>query len=119
VALPRRQFALGFAAGSALIVAGPLRRAGAAQPRSIRLDWAYYNPVSLLLKDKGWLEQDLAADGIEVRWTQSIGSNKALEFLNSGSIDFGSSAGAAGLLGKIHGHPVQSICGLSQPEWTA
>jgi len=25
----------------------------------VRLDWAYYNPVSLMLKEKGWLEKDL------------------------------------------------------------
>ncbi|HEX8350004.1 MAG TPA: hypothetical protein VF598_08575, partial [Hymenobacter sp.] len=34
--------------------------AQAAQPEAIRLDYAYYNPLSLVLKEKGWLEQDLA-----------------------------------------------------------
>ena len=28
-------------------------------------------------------------DGISIRWVQSLGSNKALEFLNAGSLDFG------------------------------
>jgi ABC-type nitrate/sulfonate/bicarbonate transport system substrate-binding protein len=47
------------------------------------------------------------------------GSNKALEFLNAGSIDFGSTAGAAALIGKINGNPIKSIYVYSRPEWTA
>jgi sulfonate transport system substrate-binding protein len=50
---------------------------------------------------------------------QSAGSNKALEFLNAGSIDFGSSAGAAALVAKINGNPIKSIYTYSRPEWTA
>jgi sulfonate transport system substrate-binding protein len=73
----------------------------------------------MLLKDKGWLEQEFAKDGIAVTWVQSLGSNKALEFLNAGSIDFGSSAGAAALVSKINGNPIKSIYVYSKPEWTA
>jgi len=50
---------------------------------------------------------------------QSLGSNKALEFLNAGSIDFGSTAGSAALLAKINGNPIKSIYVFSRPEWTA
>ena len=32
-------------------------------PKWLTLDWAYYNPVSLVLKEKGWLEEELEADG--------------------------------------------------------
>lgn len=91
----------------------------AAHPDVIKLDFAYYNPVSLVLKEKGWLEEELSQDGIRVEWTQSLGSNKALELLNSRSIDFGSTAGAAALLGKANGNPIQSIYIYSKPEWTA
>lgn len=91
----------------------------AAHPGTIRLDYAYYNPVSLVLKEKGWLEDDLKKDQINVEWVLSQGSNKALEFLNSRSIDFGSTAGAAALIGKANGNPIKSIYVYSQPEWTA
>ncbi|MBD0334983.1 MAG: aliphatic sulfonate ABC transporter substrate-binding protein [Cyanobacteria bacterium Co-bin13] len=91
----------------------------AAGPDAVRVDFAYYNPVSLVLKDKGWLEEDLGKDGIRVEWTQSQGSNKALELLNSRSIDFGSTAGAAALLGKANGNPIKSVYVYSKPEWTA
>jgi sulfonate transport system substrate-binding protein len=91
----------------------------AADVKEIRIDWATYNPVSMVLKDKGLLEKEFAKDGISIRWVQTLGSNKALEFLNAGSIDFGSSAGAAALVAKINGNPIKSIYVYSQPEWTA
>jgi sulfonate transport system substrate-binding protein len=91
----------------------------AEQPKTITIDWATYNPVSMVLKEKGWLEKEFAKDGISIRWVQTLGSNKALEFLNAGSIDFGSSAGAAALVSKINGNPIKSIYVYSQPEWTA
>lgn len=112
-----RRFALAtLAAGALSLTAG----AGLAQqPREIRVDFATYNPVSLVLKEQGLLEKALAPAGIKVRWVQSAGSNKALEFLNAGSLDFGSTAGAAALIGKINGNPIKSIYVYSRPEWTA
>ena len=89
------------------------------KPSEIRIDWATYNPVSMVLKDKGLLEKEFAKDGIGIRWVQTLGSNKALEFLNAGSIDFGSTAGSAALLSKINSNPIKSIYVYSQPEWTA
>lgn len=98
----------------------PVGGVAAAEPvKELRLDYAYYNPVSLVLKEKGWLEEELKADGIDVVWVQSLGSNKALEFLNAGSLDFGSTAGAAALLGRINGNPINSVYVYSRPEWTA
>jgi sulfonate transport system substrate-binding protein len=94
-------------------------RARAAKPDEIRIDWATYNPVSLVLKEQKLLETAFAKDGIGIRWVQSAGSNKALEFLNAGSLDFGSSAGAAALIAKVNGNPLRSIYVYSRPEWTA
>lgn len=89
------------------------------QPKEIRLDWATYNPVSIVLKNKGLLEKEFAKDGIAIHWVQTLGSNKALEFLNAGSIDFGSTAGSAALVARINGNPIKSIYVYSRPEWTA
>src|SRR4051795_7641531 len=103
--ISRRAFAAAFAM-SAL-----LPRAGLAADalKEIHIDWATYNPVSMVLKQKGLLEKEFARDGIGIVWVQSAGSNKALEFLNAGSIDFGSSAGSAALVAKINGNPIKSI----------
>jgi sulfonate transport system substrate-binding protein len=87
--------------------------------KEIRIDWATYNPVSMLLKNKGMLEKAFAKDNIAIVWVQTLGSNKALEFLNAGSIDFGSTAGSAALVAKINGNPIKSIYVYSRPEWTA
>ncbi len=89
------------------------------KPKTINIDWATYNPVSMVLKEKGLLEKEFAKDGIGIRWVQTLGSNKALEFLNAGSIDFGSTAGSAALVAKINGNPIKSIYVYSRPEWTA
>jgi sulfonate transport system substrate-binding protein len=89
------------------------------KPKSISIDWATYNPVSMVLKEWGLLEKEFAKDGISIQWVQTLGSNKALEFLNAGSIDFGSTAGSAALVAKINGNPIKSIYVYSQPEWTA
>src|SRR3569833_3238176 len=111
----RRVFA-GIAAGFLLAPVG----AQAAEPlKEIRIDWATYNPVSLVLKQKGLLEKEFAKDGISIVWVQSAGSNKALEFLNAGSIDFGSTAGSAALVARVNGNPIKSIYVYSRPEWTA
>jgi len=89
------------------------------KPSTLRIDWAYYSPVSLVLRDKGLMEQEFAKDGIKVEWVLSLGSNKALEFLNGNSVDFGSSAGAAALLAKANGVPIKAVYIYSKPEWTA
>ena len=104
---------------AAAVAVGLAPAAAQANPDEIRLDWAFYNPVSLVLKDQKLVEKEFEADGIGVRWVQSAGSNKALEFLNSGSIDLGSTAGSAALVGRINGNPVKSIYVYSRPEWTA
>jgi sulfonate transport system substrate-binding protein len=88
-------------------------------PKEIYVDWATYNPVSLLLKDKGLLEKEFAKDGIKVVWVKTVSSSNALQFLNAGSINFGSTAGSAALVARINGNPIKSVYVYSRPEWTA
>jgi sulfonate transport system substrate-binding protein len=116
--MDRRQFlSLAVAGAFELADAGALRAADA--PETVAVDYAYYNPISLLLKKKGWLDAELAKDGIALRWVLSLGSNKALEFLRGGSIDFGSTAGSAAIVARAGGVPIKAIYVYSKPEWTA
>src|SRR3569832_741502 len=108
-----------FATAAALFLVGPIGARAAEPLKEIRFDWATYNPVSMVLKQKGLLEKEFAKDGSNIVWVQSAGSNKALEFLNAGAIDFGSTAGSAALVAKINGNPIKSIYVYSRPEWTA
>lgn len=114
----RAKFAL-FATGllAAATLAAPAARA--AEPKEIRVDYAYYSPTSLVLKRFGWLEEELKSSGIPVKWVFSAGSNRALEYLNGGSVDFGSTAGLAALLSKANGNPIKAVYVYSRPEWTA
>ena len=100
--------------GASLLALPLCRRIAADTLTRLRLDYAYYNPVSLVLKEQGLIEREFAKDGIKVDWVLSLGSNKALEFLSGNSIDFGSTAGAAALLGKANGNPVKTHLCLFQ-----
>ena len=101
------------------IAFGVAATASAAELKKLRIDWATYNPVSLVLKDQKLLETEFAKDGIAIEWVQSAGSNKALEFLRTNAVDFGSSAGAAALMERVTGTPIKAIYVFSRPEWTA
>jgi len=101
--------ALTLAAGTAL----------AADPKEIRLDYAYYSPPSLVLKKFGWAEEEFKKDGTEIKWVLSAGSNRALEYLASNAVDFGSTAGLAAVLSRANGNPIKTVYVYSRPEWTA
>lgn len=85
---------------------------------TLTLDFATYNPLSLVIKDQGWLE-DTLGDDVTVEWVQSAGSNKANEALRAGAVDVGSTAGSAALLARANGSPIRTIDIYSQPEWAA
>jgi len=113
----RRLFLSTSAAAAASFAA--VRSAKAASPSRIGVDYAYYNPPSLILKENGWLESALAAKGVGVDWVLSLGSNKANQYLTSGTVAFGSTAGSAALLARANGSPIKTVFLYSQPEWTA
>ena len=106
-------------AGAVASLTGPALLRAAEPLKELRLDYATYSPSSLVLKRFGWLDEDFRRDGIAVKWVFSAGSNRALEYLNAGSIDIGSSAGLAALLAKANGNPIKAPYIFSRPEWTA
>src|SRR6478735_820353 len=104
------------ASGAAAASSGP---GVVTQGGTLDIDYATYNPLSLVIKDKGWLESGLAAQNVTVNWVKSAGSNKANEALRANAIDVGSTAGSAALLARSNGSPIQVIDIFSQPEWAA
>jgi sulfonate transport system substrate-binding protein len=94
-------------------------RAEAPKLTELRLDYATYNPSSLVIRNQGELARELAKDGIALRWVFSAGSNKANELMASGSVDLASTAGAAALLARTNGVPLKIVYVYSKPEWTA
>jgi sulfonate transport system substrate-binding protein len=116
ILLPRRRLlasvlAVGLVSTSSVLAAD--------KPKEILVDWATYNPVSMLLKDRGLLEKEFAKDGIKVTWVKTVSSSNALQFLNADAINFGSTAGSAALVARINGNPIKSVYVYSRPEWTA
>jgi hypothetical protein len=49
--------------------------------KSVKLDYAYYNPVSLVLKEKKWLEDLVKKDGIGVEGerAKNMGNDKSYQ----------------------------------------
>lgn len=104
--------------GSAVIPDEPAAESAGYSTDTLNIDFATYNPLSLVIKDQGWLEDELGPD-VTVNWVQSAGSNKANEALRAGAVDVGSTAGSAALLAKSNGSPIQVIDIYSQPNWSA
>lgn len=105
-------------AASSLLLTGCVAGEGAAQEKAettLNIDFATYNPLSLIIKEKGWLE-DALDDRVSVNWLQSAGSNKANQALRTESVDIGSTAGSAALLAPANGSPIKTIALYSQPE---
>lgn len=59
-----------------------------AQAEPLRIGYQKYGTL-VLLKARGTLEKRLAAQGVQVQWTEFPGGPQLLEGLNVGSIDFG------------------------------
>jgi sulfonate transport system substrate-binding protein len=85
----------------------------------LRIDYAYWNPLSLVIKDQGWLEEELSANGYSVEWILSAGSSKAIENLNAEALDIASSAGAAAVAARANGVALTTIGVFSQPNWAS
>lgn len=88
---------------------------GKTASKEVHLDYAYYNPLSLVVRDQHLLENK----GYLVRWVLSAGSNKANEGLRSNALDLGSTAGSAALVARSNGAPIKVVDIYSKSEWTA
>ena len=114
--------AIASAAVSLLALTGCV--AGEAAPSTeenqlLRIDYAYWNPLSLVIKDQGWLEEALSEQGYSVEWILSAGSSKAIENLNAEALDIASSAGAAAVAARANGVALTTIGVFSQPNWAS
>lgn len=86
---------------------------------TLTIDFATYNPLSLIILEHGWLEEELDELGTDVEWIQSQGSNDANEKLRADAIQVGSTAGSAALLNRANGSEIHTILIENQPEWAA
>lgn len=97
----------------------PAESNGGGDEFTLNIDFATYNPLSLVIKEKGWLEETLKDQNATVNWVQSAGSNKANENLRAEAIHVGSTAGSAALLARSNNSPIKVVSLYSRPEWAA
>ncbi|MGH2343162.1 aliphatic sulfonate ABC transporter substrate-binding protein [Segnochrobactraceae bacterium EtOH-i3] len=101
---------------SGLVVAGLLAFGGAASAEElseVRVSYTSIVPESLIVKENGWIEEALAPKGIKVKWIESLGSNKTIEFLRGKNLDVGTSSLASAFLARANGTPIRYV------YWTA
>lgn len=85
---------------------------------TLNIDYATYNPLSLVVKQEGYLEKAFGGK-VQVNWVKSAGSAPANQALQAGAIDVGSTAGSAALLARSNGSPIKTIDVYAQPDWSA
>ena len=100
---------------SVIAVSGCGSNGGNSAAKDIHLDYAYYSPLSLVVRDQHLLENR----GYNVTWVLSAGSNKANEGLRSKALDVGSTAGSAALVARANGSPIKAVDLFAGGEWTA
>lgn len=81
----------------------------AAEPIEIRLGFSSINPETRIAKDKGWIEEALKPKGVTVKWIESLGSNKSLEFLRGKNVDIASTSSASAFLARANGTPIKFV----------
>ncbi len=86
---------------------------------TIKLDYATWNPLSLVLKKKGWAEAEFKKQNIKVEWIYSASSAAALQSLNANAINVASSAGAPAYTSRANGAKLKTIGVFSQPKWAS
>jgi sulfonate transport system substrate-binding protein len=111
----RQRYWLAFLAIAATTVISACGGGSQSASKDIHLDYAYYSPLSLVVRDQHLLEKR----GYNVTWILSAGSNKANEGLRSKGLDFGSTAGSAALLARANGSPIKAVDLYAQGWWTA
>ncbi|GAB6878114.1 aliphatic sulfonate ABC transporter substrate-binding protein [Halorubrum gandharaense] len=114
--MKRRQFLRGAGAG---VAGATLAGCVGDDVQSLTVDYAYYNPVSLVIREHGWLEEAFEGTDTEVEWLLSLGSNEANEYSQTGDAHVASTAGVAALMARSNGVPIRTPYIYSEPEWTA
>jgi sulfonate transport system substrate-binding protein len=99
-----RRRTLGYLSAAALgALTTGLPNTAAAQTKTVlRIGYQKYGTL-VILKGRGSLEKRLAAEGVEVKWTEFSAGPALLEGLNVGSIDFGTAGEAPPIFAQAAG----------------
>jgi sulfonate transport system substrate-binding protein len=98
----RRTLGMLSAAAVGALTAGLPNLAGAQAKNVLRIGYQKYGTL-VILKGRGTLEKRLAAEGVDVKWTEFNAGPVLLEGLNVGSIDFGTAGEAPPIFAQAAG----------------
>ena len=87
--------------------------------KELRIDYATYSPISLVVRKMGWMEEEFRKDGTVVKLVFSQGSGNAIDFLKKGSLDFASTGGLPAVLARVNGVPLKTVYVYAKAEHTA
>jgi sulfonate transport system substrate-binding protein len=88
-------------------------------PAELRVDFTSYNPLSLVLKKFHWLEDEFKPDNVSVRHVFCLGSDSALNYLQSDCVDVASSASLASLWRRSKGERINAVYVFTRAEWVS
>jgi sulfonate transport system substrate-binding protein len=89
----------------------------AAGVNEVKVGYTSIVPETLIAKNKGWIEEELKPLGVSVKWVESLGSNKTIEFLRGKHLDIGPSSLASAFLARANGTPIKYVYwNLRQPS---
>ncbi|MGO1544696.1 MAG: aliphatic sulfonate ABC transporter substrate-binding protein [Gulosibacter sp.] len=92
---------------AASALAGCSSAAAEEELTELNIDYATYNILSLVIKDQGWLEDEL--EGVDVNWIFSAGSNKANEALRAETADIATTGGGPAVQARANGAQIKTI----------
>jgi sulfonate transport system substrate-binding protein len=91
----------------------------ASLPSELSVDYADYNPLSLIIRKFNWLEHEFKPDNVSIRWVYSPASNFALKNLQDGSVSIASSAIVASVWSRATGNRIKAVYVFARPEFNA
>lgn len=92
-----------------LVSAFSVSAAVAAGVSEVKVGYTSIVPETLIAKNKGWVEEELKPLGVTVKWVESLGSNKTIEFLRGKHLDIGPSSLASAFLARANGTPIKYV----------
>lgn len=89
-------------------------------PPVLTVDYADYNPLSLVIKKFGWLEQEFKTAKVHVHWLRWVftpGDDLALKYLQTDSLNIASTSSLASVWSRAGGNPIKVVYVFARPEW--
>jgi sulfonate transport system substrate-binding protein len=89
------------------------------RPAELSVDYAAYNPLSMVIRRFNWLANEFKDDHVQIRWVHSNSSMLAMNHLNSAGLDIASGGIVSAALSKAGGNRVKALYVFARSELNA